>query len=407
MSRLADLEAMVQTAWMRGSRVAFGPDPGFSRDELRALLAVYADELQERGDPRGELIAHDLLRTPTTDDRARFEALVGEWLGPFARHPNINTKYGLVGVSVTDTEPKLLDELLETGSAPYLASVSIFGDEVTTRTAIAALARAVRPWLGTLRIVVPSSARASMAAAILSPDLAEQLIAATPALYALAIDARTLVRAFPHPALRRISAESTDDLGTLFGLGEPLPAVTDLELRVDGLPARLLPPAHWPALQRLDLGRSESPHIFRFFHGLAIKQQLTHVRLPALRTREDRDLLQAARADMPQLVTLDMPPESPWHANVPAVVLAFADRELIADLQALVPVMERVYETLPVEARIVWDDFWALAGDGELPADVLADALAACGPALVDEAWRGVLAALRAAPAAVVQLRPL
>jgi hypothetical protein len=241
----------------------------------------------------------------------------------------------------------------------------------------------------------------------LLPDLAEQLIAATPALYALAIDARNLVRAFPHPSLRRVTVESPEDLGTLFGLGDPLPSVTDLDLRVPGLLSSLLPPSHWPALQRLDLSRSESPHVFRFFHGLPIKRQLTHVRLPALRTREDRDLLQAARADMPLLVALDMPPESPWHANVPAVVLAFADRELIADLQALVPVMERIYETMPVEARLVWDDFWAIAGDGELPANVLADALAACGPALVDAAWRDVLAALRDVPEATVRFRPL
>ena len=156
MSRLADLEAMVQSAWMRGTRVAFGPDPEFSRDELRALLAVYADQLQELGDPRGELVAHDLLRTPTTDDRARFEALVGEWLGPFARHPNVNTKYGLVGVSITDTEPKLLQDFLETRGAPYLSSVTIFG-KTSSRTTRASAAPS-GPYGAPLRIQ-SSSAR--------------------------------------------------------------------------------------------------------------------------------------------------------------------------------------------------------------------------------------------------------
>jgi hypothetical protein len=125
-----------------------------------------------------------------------------------------------------------------------------------------------------------------------------------------------------------------------------------LDLRVDAM-ANVLPASHFPSLVRLDLSRSW-PGVFRLFHGLAIKRQLTHVRLPALRSREDRDLLAAARADMPSLVSLEMPPESPWHANVPAVVLAFGDRELIADLQSLVPVMERVYETLPVDARVIW-----------------------------------------------------
>jgi hypothetical protein len=245
-----------------------------------------------------------------------------------------------------------------------------------------------------------------MSSPVLFGDVVDQLIAATPALYSLVLDAPMLVRDFPHPALRRVVAGSSEDLGALFGLGGPLPAVTDLDLQITHASSQQVPVSHWPALQRLDLSRS-GPAVFRFFHGLPIKRQLTHVRLPAVRTREDRDLLQAARADMPQLVALDMPPESPWHRSVPAVVLAFADRELIADLQALVPVMERIYETLPVEARLIWDDFWAIAGDGELPANVLVDALAACGPALVDEAWRDVLAALREVAEATVRIGPL
>src|SRR5213075_1397575 len=103
---------MVRAAWNRGTQNAIGGDRGArptgidrgaARDELRGLLGVYADELQQLGDPRGELIALDLLREHrhhadgergSLDDKVA--ALVGDWLGAIATHPNIHTRYGLV-----------------------------------------------------------------------------------------------------------------------------------------------------------------------------------------------------------------------------------------------------------------------------------------------------------------------
>lgn len=397
---------MVQAAWNRGTQVAFGPDPAFSRDELRALFAVYADELQELGDPRGELISFDLLRTPTTEDRDRFDALAAAWLGPLSTHPNIRVKYGLVGVSITDTEPKLLADFLATRGGAYLSSVAIFGDVFTVRTAIATLAAEVRPWLGALRIVVPSPPLgATRAKPMIEPDLAAQLVEATPALYSLAISGRNLLRDFPHPTLRRVVADNQEDLGPILA-GAPLPAVTELDLAVSAIGAGMLPTDAWPALRVLDLSRNGSS-IMRLLQFCGVRDQLTHVRLPAIRTQEDRDLLNAVRQQLPRL-EIDIPPMRPWDVALVPLVLAFDGEEAIVDPRALVAVMERVYERLPVDARVAWDDLWLLAtSGGEFPASTLAEALAACGDALVDPQWRYATDLLAEHPEAMVDITPL
>jgi len=408
MTRLAELEAMVQVAWNRGTQVAFGPDPEFSRDELRALLGVYADELQELGDPRGELVALDLLRTPTTDDHARFEALSREWLGPLAKHPNVKTRYGLVGVSITDTDDKLLSQFLATRGAPYLSSVAIFGDVVTVRSTIATLAAEIRPWLGALRIVVPSPPLGTtMSSPIIPVELAAQLVEATPALYTLATGARALLREFPHPSLRRLVIDSHEDIGAILGTGAPLPAVIELDLATTVFGSGMLPAHNWPALRRLDLSRNDAA-ILRLLRSCGVRHQLTHVRLPELRTQEARDLLTAARAEMPALVKLDVPPIRPWHVAALPMVLAFADEEFIVDPRSLVPAMEHIYDALPVDARMTWDDFWALASadDAEFPANALGEALVACD-AFLDDPWRNAAAALAMHPEAMVQISRL
>lgn len=412
MSRLAELEAMVQAAWNRGTQVAFGPDPALSREEmqneLRALLAVYSDLLQELGDPRGELVALDLLRTPTTDDHARFAALCADWLGPLAKHPNVKARYGLVGVSITDTDDQLLSQFLATRGAPYLSSVAIFGDVSTVRSTLATLAAEVRPWLGALRIVVPSPPLGTtMATPIVPIELAAQLVEATPALYTLATGARALLREFSHPALRRLVTDSHEDIGAILGTGAPMPAVVELDLATTAIGSGMLPAHHWPALRRLDLSRNDSA-VLRLLRACGVRHQLTHVRLPELRTQEARDLLAAARAEMPALVTLDVPPMRPWHVAAVPIVLAFADEEFIVDPRTLIPAMEQIYDRLPVDARMTWDDFWALADadDAEFPANALSEALVVCN-AFLDDPWRNAAAALATHPEAMIRISRL
>jgi hypothetical protein len=176
-----------------------------------------------------------------------------------------------------------------------------------------------------------------------------------------------------------------------------------------------------PALRALDLSRNEQL-VYRAFRSLDVLRQLTHVRLPVLVTQEDRDLLQAALDDMPHLerleivevrargihlrhptATIVLPPAKPWQFDEPALVLSIGDGEHIVDLRELVATMERVYERLPVDARVLWDDWWEAVSDRTpFPASSLADALDACGA--LPDAWRQVAIAAREAGDAMVQI---
>ncbi len=443
MTRLAELEEMVRDAWVRGTQVAFAADPEFSRDDLSALLGVYADELQQQGDPRGELIALDLLPA-TTVDKARFAALAASWLGPLAEHPNVRIRFGLLAVSVSDTEPHLLQEVLASPAGRYLASVSIFGNVFTVRGALSRLADGARPWLGALRVIVPSTpVGTSFAMPVISQDLVAQLVEAAPALYMLSIAGTCVLRDFAHPKLRALSVQGHEALGALTGVGEPLAGVTDLEFmfqvagyRADPTPetvARLLPAGHLPALRRLDVARNEpgyQPHaylggsvpFYPFFRRLSVLRQLTHAWLPSVRSQQDRDLLQAALDDMPELrhlqvaklygrgyhglrhpsATLVIPPPIPWMPRdqlaEPMIVLSIGESAMFVDLRELITTMERVYERLPIDARVTWDDWWdVVAANGTFPASSLATALDACRDAL-DPGWQTVMTTLRELP---------
>ncbi|MEJ7597749.1 MAG: hypothetical protein WKG01_07565 [Kofleriaceae bacterium] len=451
MTRVSDLESMVQAAWNRGTQVAFGPDPAHSREELRALLGVYSDELQQLDDPRGELIALDLLRTPTTDDERRLAELTADFLGPtLARHPNVNTRYGLVGVAITDLEPQLLAQVLGSRGAPFVSSVSIFGDELTVRRTLSILAGESRPWLGALRIVVPSPPDwASFADPIVPHELVTELVASTPALYAVSIIGEHILRDLAHPSVRRLVVAGHDAIGALQGVGAPLDGIRELDFafqssggRSEPSPrdlARLLAADALPTLRRLDLSRNEPGYrepaslggtvaVFRFLRSLALVRQLTHLDLPAVRSAQDLDLLQSTLDTMPALERLEVSrvyghvhhglrhptatvvigTSTPWPARElddHMLLLELADSvEQVADLRVLVGAMERGYDGLPVEGRLAWDDWWeAIAGQRttqasfEFPSEVLLTALEACAALLADDAWRAVMRQLRQA----------
>ncbi|HEY5935746.1 MAG TPA: hypothetical protein VIU61_13955 [Kofleriaceae bacterium] len=445
-SRAVDLEVMVQAAWNRGTQIAFGPDPEFSREDLRALLGVYSDELQQLDDPRGELIALDLLRTPTTDDARRLDELRADFLGKaLAKHPNVNTRYGLVGVSITDLDSQLLAEVLVSPGAPFVSSVSIFGGELTVRRTLAMLASELRPWLGALRIVVPiPPAGVNFEDATVPPELAVELVAATPALYSLSLAGAFVVRELAHPSLRRLVVSGYEACGSLSGVGAPLENIVELDFafQTSGEPAdptprdlvALLSTSYLPALRRLDLSRNEPGYhapanlggtvsIYRFLRSLAVAKQLTHARLPAVRSEQDRDLLQAVLDRMDALerlevtrlhgrahhglrhptATLVVPTSAPWPRELDdhGVLLELTDAvELELDLRALVATMERGYDSLPSDGRAMWDQWWeAIAGAStfDFPAAWLLAALEACGTILDDARWRAVLEQLRRA----------
>ena len=437
----------MQAAWNRGTQIAFGPDPEFSREDLRALLGVYSDELQQQDDPRGELIALDLLRTPTTDDARRLDELRADFLGTaLAKHPNVNTRYGLVGVSVTDLDSQVLAEVLASRGAPFLSSVSIFGDVLTVQRTLATLARDLRPWLGALRIVVPTPPDGvNFEDAIVPPDLAAELVAATPALYSLSLVGEFVIRDLAHPSLRRLVVAGYEAFGSLCGVGAPLDGIVELDFAFQTSGHRsdptsrdliaLLSASYLPALRRLDLSRNEPGYrepanlggtvgAIRFFHSLGLLRQLTHARLPAVRSAQDRDLLQSALDKMPALerlevtglhgrahhglrhstATLVIPTTPPWPARADQQLLLELSGlpEIVVDLSGLVVAMERGYDALPNDLRAVWDSWWeAIVGQlgtgvaFDFPAASFVAALEAC--AGLDDEWLHVTTSLREA----------
>ncbi|MEJ7597666.1 MAG: hypothetical protein WKG01_07140 [Kofleriaceae bacterium] len=161
--------------------------------------------------------------------------------------------------------------------------------------------------------------------------------------------------------------------------------------------------------------------------GIApLHRQLTHLRLPAMRTELDFTRLSDAVAAMPALVEVEVvrghyyrapalphasarfvrPPAWPWPppASIrPGETLRIAvPGSRSGDLVGLadaVAGMERWFEDLPADARYAWTRLWlfvnALALDREaaFPADVLVEALEACAS---PGSWRELRDELRA-----------
>ncbi|TQF16787.1 hypothetical protein FJV41_06425 [Myxococcus llanfairpwllgwyngyllgogerychwyrndrobwllllantysiliogogogochensis] len=159
-------------------------------------LAVHADLLQQRGDPRGELMALDL--NPTPEDRGwrhRRQALLAEWLGePLAVRAGNLVQHGFIHALRDDRfhPPGLLDSPLGT----FVRRYTVRGDE----QALARLASRPRPWLVQLTFI-PSGPGVQV-----SDTVRDALIAATPHLQELhLLGARPPFDAFPHPSVRHVS----------------------------------------------------------------------------------------------------------------------------------------------------------------------------------------------------------
>ncbi|WP_163995687.1 hypothetical protein [Pyxidicoccus caerfyrddinensis] len=159
-------------------------------------LAVQADRLQQRGDPRGELMALDL--NPTPEDRGwrhRRHELLTTWLGePLAARAGHLVQHGFIHALRDDRfhPPGLLDGPLGT----FVRRYTVRGDE----QALARLASRPRPWLVQLTFMPGGPA------VRVSDTVRDALIAATPHLQELhLLGARPPFDAFPHPAVRRVS----------------------------------------------------------------------------------------------------------------------------------------------------------------------------------------------------------
>jgi len=416
------------------------------RDELEASLfdgewkldqlAVYADELQRTGDPRGELIALDLHGTAEVAVRKR--ELLAAMIGDAAESPAVRCRYGFVELEIDDTTD--VDVIAKLGPlAGYVRRVRVVASPESIAASVAVLAITPRPHLVSLAIrergwgaepIVPAKAMAA-------------LTWVTPRLEAVEVRGHGVLASLEHPMVRSLRITGIDAVLSLTHAVELLPRVDKLDLafaldpdvlREDAEWARYIPPAQFPALRRLDLGRNDPPEpnldTFRFLRQAPIAPQLTTVRLPPLTGPGDAANAQVALERMPALELVELPasplastlrhPRARLHAVRPRpwqpmtrtmvtfVVAPLAMQVMLVDAARW---LDDYYDELPADARAAWDSLWdALLRQPRRPgrtvdAAQLVCALEACG----GHVWPQLHRALRAAnlgPGAAISLSP-
>jgi hypothetical protein len=396
-----------------------------NRDDLeRALadqfdaehLSVYGDYLQSIGDPRGDLIAFDLSEL---DDARRRDQLIAEWLGGATTDllATATIELGFITDLYLDGDDlgsaRRLDAILAGPGAPYLRGVTIRGGAVWTQLALRKLVTRPHVWLqrlsiqvtrqttfvstlqGTLETTVQRTV--PLSSPVVTDALATSLSRATPRLEQLEVWGRHVFGELAHDALRSLCVTGYDAVGSLLGTGGarlPAVAVLDLAFHVegDGVPVDrnvldiMLAPERLPRLRRLDLSRNEpgtvAPHYLGgridaswFFAHRAVRRQLTHVRLPSVRSQDQADRITSAVADMAALRELSIvrsyrrlphvtlpsiaaePTPFTWlPANLAAEVLhaEVPTAGFLLPLPPLVLWLEQYFEALPVAVRTTW-----------------------------------------------------
>jgi len=307
-------------------------------------LSVYSDYLQSIGDPRGELIALDLNGVDAPDLR---DALAREWLGPGAAELlEVTTiEHGfLADLYLDGGDPRSahwLAEVLDGPGAPYLRGLTLRGTGAWAREAVARLASRSHGWLQ--RLSIQTTDETSTPA--IDDALTGALARATPRLQQLEVYGHAVFGELAHDTLRSLCVTGYDAVGTLFGSGAaalPALAVVDLafHLEADTVPsgrralASMLKPERFPRLRRLDLSRNEpgttAPHYLggrvdpvSFLGWCKLRTQLTHVRMPSVRTPDQAERLAAVMAGMPALRELAVVRYYGWsYVSLPPRVIA-------------------------------------------------------------------------------------
>ncbi len=404
----------------------------------RETLAVYADHLQAQGDPRGELIALDLelVNRSTPELVARRTSLMTGWLGrlvpsnPHTPWIGDSFRFGFVDDLVLEAEEDAatrLVQVLASPLAPYLKRVTIRGDIAHATEMLRGLATDDRehPWLTELGVKCSG-------AGPIDPEVVARWIAATPALHKLDVQGRDVFAQFPHAGLKRLRITGSHAIPGLYS-AEGSPAnVAELNLAFDqpydaeaydynAPPPSPIEALELPALRTLDLSRNEPENLRRQAYQdpdvdyepedagatppvtalevLAmqpLRTQLTHLKLPSLRSLQELERLEHIVGHMPALVEVEikrahyfkLPPKLattkarfvrpagwPWprvseiphddalHVLVPGS--RSGDTVSLADAAA---VMERRFEELDADARFAWTRFWAFVDElGKLP----------------------------------------
>ncbi len=417
-TRRETLEAELATAWDRET------------------LAVYADELQAEGDPRGELIALDLeLETRRTLELVtRRTSLLTGWLGklvpsdPHAPWIGDSFRLGFVeDLVLDDADPQHAERLtaiLGSPLAPYLRRVTIRGGIAHVGRVLAALAAIEHRWLVQLAVTAWDEGP-------VDPDSVTAFVAATPALARLDVErdcyrfpGTPVFDSFPHRNLQSLRVTGHDPLASIHAGDNQLDGVTELDVQLfERVTAQIRDiPAPWalPSLRRVDLSRNEpmprisgyepdfddlddesesyveAPQLLDVLQSQPLRHQLTHVRLPSLRTAAELERLETIVAEMRALEEVEVArghylqlPDSlrhstarfvrptgwPWprpgeivegdllHVLVPGC--RSSDTVAIVDAAY---VMERRFEELDADARYAWTRFWTFVAElGALP----------------------------------------
>ena len=454
MSRLAELEAACfSSGWERAQLAVYGDALQAAGDPRGELVAIDL---------------HAEARGPTDELDERRRELLGTWLGELAGSRAVRCVWGFVELTLDreTPDPYTLAKLLGGPAGPFLRGLELAGDATFIANALALVAGAPRRRLAALAITQPGASEqptiAGKAATelIRATPILETLVVRGGAVFG-AFPHPTVRRA-------RVAGFNAIGSLVGAGPALPALIDLDFAFHREWVTGRYPTPRAdqldrllrgTPALRRLDLSRNEPvpqpwgfalrTDVFKLLRELSIKRQLTHLRMPSITAPTDVANLQASLDRMPELVeleitrlfeppaggrptpielfhpaTLILPGESTWvprtHARgrdalqveVPGHAL-----RLVVELLDAVKLMETSYRKLPIAARAAWDKLWTRIDallwerpDGtpdsiEVPAGLLAHALAIDG---LERRWLAVREALRArslAPEALVRLR--
>lgn len=371
-------------------------------------IAAFGAELRDAGDPRGELIAIDLVLETGPSPAVRRalgeekKALHIAWLGEVSEH--MRSRFGFVEELREEPEDELaiFDRV-----APFLRSFKLAGEYGHARELVARIAAAPRPWLVSLEIGSFTDTRETT----IDNELGARLIAATPNLVRLALDGHFVCDELPHPGVTDLVVQGFDAVGALRGKGAmPNAKRLDLMLHPDQFIRREPPPpalregwvprAGFPALEILDLSRNEpasrtrEPNCYAgetaFFDVLpriAILPYVRELRVPSVRGPLQREHLASALAQMPALQRLEIartydeplpPPKHPTAVVVvaeravwppanqlrdyDALLFHIGDAWVRAELAQAYEICEARYATMSPPQQRAWAELWQLVG---------------------------------------------
>jgi hypothetical protein len=379
-------------------------------------LAVYADVLQTEGDPRGELIALDLANSD-----AEREALLVRWLGPELA-ATVDSELGFITGICLDNEEQLAAWLAHP-AAHYVRGASITGPQHWVGHAARQLAERSGRWLAQLSLRV-------IGWGPMANDIVENFFAAAPRLERLEVWGQGVLGEVGHPHVKSLRVTGGDAIRSLLFSGPArFPSVIALDFAFDdtGFDPNRTFLERLPALRRLDLSSNEpgdtAPSNLgghadaAYTLGLQpARVQLTHLRLPSVRSRAAADRLTSLIATLPnlrevkiarayrQFMAVFLPPvvtvpEERWPWPPPDLATMQIDISVGHHNIPIVPLIvwiETVFDDLPKEAQTLWRRVFGILdsddeGDVEVPLTLWRAALATLDETDELAPWRALL----------------